>query len=230
MQLWYRRSAGQGDIASAYSLGQLYLDGSLTGKPDAVAAMPWFLMAAKGGDTSATYKVGMLYECGEGITHDDAKAAIWYRVAAERGWKPAQLRLGTLYESGHGVPQNKTQAAIWYRKASNKEGDAAFRYASLIQEKGETGKADARRFYRHAAVLYKLDAVQGDSDASQKLARMYESGTGVSPSNPNAFFWYSIAQEQGRSVISDLERVKAKLSPNQIRDIQLRVDKWINEF
>lgn len=232
MKDWYEKAAKNGDIGSAYSLGQMYLDGNLSGKPDTTQAEQWFLIAAKGGDTQAAYNVAMLYECGEGISHDDAKAAVWYRVAAERGWKPAQLRLGMLYESGRGVPLNLKEATEWFRKASDRYGDAAFRYATLIASGQARGKsnADAPRYYRQAAALYKTDAAQGDCDAPEKLARMYEKGIGVPQSNVEAFFWYSIAQREERPVTADLERIKATLPHTLIQQVQQRVERWINEF
>lgn len=229
---WYEKAAVHGDIGSAYSLGQMYIDGNFSGHADAAQAQRWFLVAAEGGDTEAAYKLAALYESEKGIGHDDEKAARWYRVAAERGWKNAQLRLGILCQSGRGVPLNLTEAARWYREASDRYGDAAFRYATLV-ESGQvqgTRKTEAQGYYRKAVALFKDEALQGDSEAPEKLARMYEQGTGVSQSNDEAFFWYSIAQSEERPVTAKLERLKGKLPRTKQKELQRRVEKWINEF
>ncbi len=230
MMLWYERAAEQGDIGSAYSLGQIYLDGSLSGKPEPDQAAHWFLIAAKGGDIEAAFKVGSFYECGSGLPHDDAEAAKWYRSAAEMGWVPAQLQLGRMYESGRGVPQNMLEAARWFSKAADRYADAAYGYASLIAGDHIPGKSkdDAYRLYRQAATLYRKDAVSGDTIAPQKLGRMYETGTGVPRSFAEAYFWYSLAEQEGLPDREDIERVKTRVTAKQAEDVRKRVAKWIS--
>jgi TPR repeat protein len=232
MMQWYERAAEQGDIGSAYSLGQMYLDGNLSGKPEPAQAAHWFLVAAKGGDIEAAFKVGSFYECGSGVSHDDVEAAKWYHVAAEQGWKPAQLQLGRLYANGRGVPQDALEAARWYSKAADRYADAAYEYASLIVGHHVPGKSkeDARQLYRQAATLYRKDAIVGNAAAPQKLGHMYESATGVDQSFAEAYFWYSIAEQEGSPASGDVERVRVRLTAKQANDVQKRVAKWLNDF
>jgi hypothetical protein len=229
---WYEQAAKQGDIGSAYSLGEIYLQGILSGKPDPTEAARWFLIAAKGGDADAAIKIGSFYEDGYGVPRDDSEAAKWYRVAANQGYWPAQLALGRLYEAGQGVPRDTLQAARWYSKASYRSGDAAFNYASLIARGLITGKnrRDAEFLYRQAAKLYRSDAINGDSAAPQKLGHMYESIAGMPRSLTEAYFWYLIAKEEGSAADADVERVKLRLTSKQISDTDERVAKWLDAF
>jgi len=226
MLFWYQRAAEQGEIGAAYSIGQMYLDGVAPGSPEPSQAAHWFLVAAKGGDVEAAFKVGSFYEKGYGVPQDSAEAARWYGVAAQQGWQPAELSLGELYETGRGVPKNAQEAVRWYSKIADKYGDAAYRYASLITQRRveSEGGVDAQRLYRRAAALYKRDVNAGDGAAAQKLGHMYELGIGVPRSLADAYFWYSIADQESCPAAADIQRVKGRLTAKQINDVQRRIE------
>lgn len=229
---WYRRAASQGDIESAYSVGQMYLDGDVSGKPDPSEAVSWFLIAAKGGDIQAAFKVGSFYECGCGTSKNDAEAAKWYRIAASRGWNAAQLALGNLYESGRGVAKDIQEAARWFGKAADRNGNAAYKYGLLIEQYPTLlGKSanEARAPFRRAALLFKRDAASGDASACLKLGQMYESGMGVGRNFEEAYFWYSVGDVDDPSVRNDIERVRKHLSAKQVANIERRITKWNND-
>ena len=227
--IWYERAAQQGDVESSYSLGQMYLDGNISGKSEPDKAAQWFLLAAKGGEVQAAFKVGSLYATGTGIQKDEAESAKWYRAAAEQGWKPAQLQLGQLYESGRGVTQDPQEAAHWFVQAADRFADAAYEYASLIRNHRILGRSggEAAQYFRRAADLYRKDALVGNSQAAQKLGQMYESGTGVARSDLEACFWYSVAQEVEDQPSTALQRTKERLTSKQADELKTRVEKWL---
>jgi hypothetical protein len=230
MQHWYQLAAEQGDVASAYSLGQMYLDGNINGKPEPTEAARWFLIAAQGGDVEAAFKMGCFYEAGSGVNRDPIKAANWYREAAKFGWKPAQVKLGNFYENGIGVAQDFQEAAKWYRGAAGWSGDAAYGYACLIASGrvSPKDKEDISELFRQAVRLFQADARLGNPIAAQKLAKMYEDGTGVGQSYSEAFFWYSLAQDLGADVNADVTRVESHLKSDEILRLKKRVVKLMS--
>lgn len=227
--IWYERAAQLGDVESSYSLGQMYLDGNISGKSEPDKAAPWFLLAANGGEVQAAFKVGSFYETGYGMQKDEAESAKWYRAAAEQGWKPAQLQLGRLYQSGRGVTQDPQEAAHWFVQAADRLADAAYEYASLITSHRilARSEAEAAQYFRRAADLYRKDALIGNSEAAQKLGPMYESGTGLARSDLEACFWYSVAQEDEDQPSTAVQRTKVRLTPKQADEVKRRVEKWL---
>lgn len=88
-----------------------------------------------------------MYAQGNGVTKDDAAAAVWYRRAAEQGNAMAQFNLGNLHARGQGVPQDDVQAVSWYRKSAE-QGDGKARNAlGLMYLRGKGVVKDDVRAY-----------------------------------------------------------------------------------
>ncbi|MCC1480204.1 tetratricopeptide repeat protein [Roseibaca sp. Y0-43] len=125
---WYAAAAGQGDAASAHSLGLLH-DRGLLGEAARPQAERWYRAAAEAGHVPAQFALGAL------LTERGApEAATWFQRAAEAGHLEAQFNHArALTES------DPAAARDWYARA----GAAGFGPASynlaLMQARGQGG-------------------------------------------------------------------------------------------
>ena len=80
---------------------------------------------------------------------------------------------------------------------------------------------------KKANILFRKAADQGLAIAQYYLSRDYADGRGVDRDNVEAFFWISLAAQGGDKFIVDYRDTLAqKMTPEQIYDIQKRVDAW----
>lgn len=132
-------SAAQGFVRSEHALGEIYERG-LTGRPDHVRSVQWYLKAAEHGHVDAQVAAGTAYYLGRGVPQDLALAAEWYRRAALQGEMGAQYLLGSMYEKGLGVPKDARLARYWYDAAAA-NGDEAAPYKVKEMDEILRGKA-----------------------------------------------------------------------------------------
>ncbi|KAL6071670.1 hypothetical protein QOT17_006101 [Balamuthia mandrillaris] len=151
-------------------------------------ALSLYRRAAEKDYCRSLYNLGTLYQYGEsGDSHgrgavqiDYEKALQYYRRAAEQGYYGAQCALGDCYLSGQlNLPIDQSQAFHYYQQAAL-QGDAAGQYnlarcysLGVGVEKDET---TAHKWYRKAAK-------QNHTEAINRLAWNYESGTGIPERN-----------------------------------------------
>jgi TPR repeat protein len=80
---WYRKAAGQGNIAGEMHLAALYRDGAGNTIPrDMQQAAAWYRKAADQGDPTAQGTLGVLCSIGQGVPRDDVEAYFWLDLAA----------------------------------------------------------------------------------------------------------------------------------------------------
>ena len=137
------------------------------------------------------YERGKSYE-DEG---NEIKAAKWYLKAAEQGNADAQYALGQLLV-------DVEKSLQWYERASAQGHAGAtssigqiYWYGSIDVKKD---RAEAAKWYRKAAELYKKASEQGDADAMEMLAFYYKDGKGVKMDKAEASKWFCKAVEQYR--------------------------------
>ncbi len=78
---WYRKAAGQGNIAGEVHLADCYRDGRGVARDKALAAQ-WYRKAADQGDAGAQGTLAMLYLMGQGVPKSDLEAYFWLDLAA----------------------------------------------------------------------------------------------------------------------------------------------------
>mgnify|MGYP003707168923 CR=1 FL=1 len=71
---------------------------------------------------AAANNLGNLYATGNGVPHDDARAAALYRRGAELGEPDAMTNYGIMLMNARGVPRDDAQAVDLYRRAGNANG------------------------------------------------------------------------------------------------------------
>jgi uncharacterized protein len=80
----WRTLAEDGDAASQYNLGLLYVDGH--GVPqDYAEAVKWFRRAAEQGYTQAQHNLGAMYGSGQGVHRDYLEAYKWLNICSAKG-------------------------------------------------------------------------------------------------------------------------------------------------
>ena len=156
---------------------------------------------------------------------DFAKAAELWRPLADKGDAEAQYRLGTLYAEGKGVAQNDATAMTWFKRAAE-QGNALAQYNAGASYAAGLGvgknEADAAKWFRRAAD-------QGMPFAQLNLGLMYAAGHGVAADNIEAMKWLQLALFglPAGGVRSDVARamedVSQKMTPDQLREVKLRV-------
>jgi TPR repeat protein len=116
---------------------------------------------------------------------------------AEHGDAWAQLKLGGLYERGESVPKDNEQAAGWYAKAAAQGNAEARGMLLFVCAISTVGPAQPKACVEMGPLL-QTAAAQGDVEAENLLARLYEAGLfGVARDPGKALAWYRKAAEQG---------------------------------
>lgn len=161
---------------------------------DHATALTAFRTLADDGDARAQLALAIMHIRGEGVDKDLGRAAEWFGKAADQGSSMAQFHLGRMYLAGAGVDRDHVQAAELFQKAAD-SGLADAEYAlAVIYSGGEAGVAkDLARAAGHSRAA----AEAGLPQAMMLLARMYENGDGVEQDLAEAYFWTSIAAQNG---------------------------------
>ena len=125
---------------------------------------------------------------------DFAAAFAVFKPLAEKGNVAAQVNLGNLYMKGWGVEQSYPLALRWYLKAADQGERMAQSKVGLMYYHGLGGvtknPAEAARWFEKAAGL-------GDVSAQSLLGSLYAAGDGVPQDLARAYYWYTMAEEQG---------------------------------
>jgi TPR repeat protein len=161
-----KKAADLGDATARMVIGSLHIAGSISGKPDYVAGLPFIVAAADAGHVDALFMAGSFYQSGIGTKPDLRKAFEYYRQAAERGHTYAAIMAFDMINEGKGT---KKDFQLAYRLGRNlaDRGEAygaVMAASALLQQKSATEHEDE--------VLYWLDAAArtGDEKIRQHVA------------------------------------------------------------
>ena len=209
---WYCKAIEQGYERSECHLGLCY-DNGYGVERDCRKAVEWYYKAANKGNALAQCLLGDCYYNGNGVEKDYRKAAGWYRKSAEQGNASAQNGLGDCYYNGKGVYKDYQKAVEWYRKAAD-QGHVQARHN--LETCGHAGKYH-NPFGRHSIKRYqqearqysqqlkigpeidalKLEAIQGNAEAQNRLGDCYFTGEGAEKDYRKAAEWYQKSAERG---------------------------------
>ena len=127
--VWYTKAAEQGNISSAYKLGDIYYyGGGLSVEKNYAMAIMWYTKAAEQGYSPAQLALGTVYEETDEFK-DLVKAYAWYYVASKNGEelaKEAVVDLQVFSFSTKAKAQEKQEAEklaqeYWERYGQNVE-------------------------------------------------------------------------------------------------------------
>ncbi|MCC7037443.1 MAG: sel1 repeat family protein [Alphaproteobacteria bacterium] len=112
-----RVKARAGDREAQYRMGNFFLYGDATRKPNYDYAMDWFKKSAAQSYAPAEYQIGRMHANGQGVDFDRKEATKWYVKSAEGGYKWAQIHLGEIYlhflSDEFGMPRDYREAYFW---------------------------------------------------------------------------------------------------------------------
>jgi len=123
------------------------------------------LRAAQSGDPKAEFQLGRAYEDGNGVPHDDDRAAEWFHKAADQGNVDAQNSLGLMYAEGRGVQRDRAEAVRWYKKAASHGLAEAMYHLAIAYYNGEGTEGNLGLAYTWLMAAQKA----GDPQAEQAI-------------------------------------------------------------
>ncbi|HHL43101.1 MAG TPA: hypothetical protein ENJ42_05750, partial [Hellea balneolensis] len=185
--------------------------------PETGAGQLTLVAAATGGNPVAQFQLGLVrLESG-----DDAEAVRLIRLAANQNQPAAQYRLAKLYEAGIGVKQSpETAMSLLTMAAKNGNRIAMHDLGHYYTQ----GVGDTAPDIATAAGWFAKAAERGVLDSQFNLGVLYQEGTGVERSLPEAYFWFSIAGAQGDKVAAARASVIAKdLTASEKEAVDARV-------
>ncbi len=216
-----------GDVSAQSELGTMYYLGKET-KQDYQKANEWLTKAAHQGDANALYYLGLLYENSQYTANDKQKAFEFFRQSAELNYPPAQTSFGLRL-----IDQNNCNDGItWLEKAANQGNDLAFHFLGFIYQEfiskelgihntsySQCPKDDAKYFYW----THKY-ALTGEPYAQSQLAYMYQTGIGTAIDYQQAYYWASLASDNGGSsgsaIVAELYRNGLGIAKNPTKAIE----------
>ena len=240
----WSEAAQQGDVDAQYNLGCLYVRGE--GVPQNRAwAVDWLQRAADQGDIDAAtwllfsnpvtddrrkdffsrkprptdkFRLTFIVRLSDGKIHQRPCST------DEKDGARIEFNLGLMYETGSaGFPQDDRQAADWYRRASKRDfADAQTKLAYLYAAgRGvEQSQIEAARLFRRAAE-------QGNGIAQANLGAIYASDSTYKKDLILAYALVSHAADMSKQLaLSELPKITALLSPDQLREGQRLAEKW----
>jgi TPR repeat protein len=179
-----------------------------------------FRKAADQGHAGAQLELGLCYEYGKGVRQDLGEAMRWYQKATEQKEPHAACTIARLYWQGKGVEKNLEEAEKWIRRELAELGDCPdAEYCLGRLHEMNRNWTEALKSYRHAAEI-------GSTEAQRHLGDLLTDGFTVSPPDYlEACQWLMLAVEKNPDRMTEitLRQVKAKLSPEQLKEVQKRV-------
>lgn len=167
-------SAAKGDAANAGRiLGEAWLRGLLSEKPNFEKAAEWWNKASEAGDTPSILLLARLYEGAFGDKEKiDAKRSLdLYRKAAGLGDENALIPLGSRLLNGDEKLRNETEGREWLGKAIEKKQFAA--YLALGDFEENVKKSD-----KAALAQYMKGAEEKQPDCLLRVAAFHLEGRG----------------------------------------------------
>ena len=151
--------------------------------------------ACLNGNADSCYELGVNYENGNGVSKDQAQAAVYYKKSCEGGNARGCTNLGYLYQFGYGVKRDNRLAADYYRKGCDDGNALGCTNLGFMYEKGHGVSQDEKL----AADYYRKGCDDGDPLGCTNLGHMYQFGHGVNQDYGLAADYYRKSCEGGNA-------------------------------
>ena len=137
--------------------------------------------------------------------------------AAEAGDMRSQTLLGEIYDQ----QGDSEKTALWWNRAANAGYQPARNLLAMKYYYGGSVFGPERgwtRNYPEAFRIWHEDAEQGTASSQFMIGVMYFNGEGVEKNLPEAWYWLSLALDNGYKLATDvLIELSRKISPEQKR-------------
>jgi TPR repeat protein len=130
-EIWFEKSANQGNPSGQNGLGYLYQQGDGGLPKDLEKANDWFLKSAQQGDSDSQFWLGEnLY-----LSGNKTEGYNWTLKASLNGSKDAQFNLGVMLQNGEGTAKDETLAIIWFIISATNENERSKQIVDNLKEK-----------------------------------------------------------------------------------------------
>lgn len=155
-------------------LGELFVRGRFTEKPDAENGVSWWKKAAAAGDTASMNFLAAFYDGQMGFPNkkDPALTIQYYSAAAAKGDTSAMINLGSRLLTGETKLRDEKKGKEWIAKAIEAKDASGYLALGAYQE---GVKKDAKA----ALTQYEKGAAAGQGECMIHAAAMYTKGEGV---------------------------------------------------
>ncbi|WP_338685057.1 hypothetical protein [Haloferula helveola] len=196
-------------------LGEAYLRGLLSEKPDIDQAVKWWSSASESGDTAALLLLARLYSGDFGFPEkaDQKKALGLFQKAADKEVEAAYLPLGSRLLNGDEELRDEKKGREWLAKAIEAKQPMAYLALGDFEENVKEDKKAA-----YAAYLKGAEAEQ--PDCMLRLAGMLFNGVGVETDKKAATDWLEKAAEAG-SATAHLELARLASSVEEPEPLKI---------
>lgn len=180
-------------------------------------------------DPEQFFSLGMKYYEGTEAEKNYELAAYWFEKAAALGHADAEWCMSVVHFNGQGLAKDHQRSFEWCRKSAE-HGNASAQFS--LGWKFSVGMYVPQDF-EQAAFWLRKSADQGHTNAQMCLANQYRSGQGLPQSYAEWLFWSTLAERLGHTGASPgvaawaRNLVAANLTPDQVSDVEKRVNRWI---
>ncbi|WP_193162721.1 SEL1-like repeat protein [Microbulbifer hainanensis] len=184
-----KKLADGGYVPARVAYASLILRSDHRSKDDAEQVMEYLQSAASLSSQNANNMLAWIYAYGAFGQSDSAKAMEYYRRSSLM--PRSQRALAAAYLKGNGIPRDLSKAMAWYFLcAEGGDTECYFELGKLFQMGNDKGT-------EAAANMYQIAADAGHAGAQEKLALLYEQGSGVAADPDRALKLYAEAVQQG---------------------------------
>jgi TPR repeat protein len=219
---FYKMAAEQGDPVALNNLGSLYFNGIGT-KRDYLTAARLFAQAAEKGSDDAAVNLAFIYLSSQNTPEQRVEAVKLFMQAAEHGNKTAQYMLGVAYAEGFNLEKDDHKAVALIKEAANAEFDEAQYRLALMYLNGQ----GIAQNYGNAVKYLKAAMLQGNLDATMRLADILATGD-VYPANPvRAHIYYNIAAvDNVPNAAQKRDEVRKRLKIEELLEAQAQAESF----
>ena len=175
-------------------LGELFVRGAFTAKPDAETGLSWWKKASAAGDVASMNFLAAFYDGQMGFPDkkDPALANQYYAAAAAKGDSSAMVNLGSRLLSGDKKVRNEKQGKEWIAKAIAADNAAGYLALGAYYE-------GVKEDPKAAFAEYSKGAEAGQVGCMLRAASMLAKGEGTEKNEEKAMELLKKAAEEGNS-------------------------------
>ncbi len=190
-------------------------------------ALPWLKKAAKKDKGYAYALLGLCYETGDcGEKKDLKKALSYYKKGASKGAAMGLYKWGVFLHEGTTGKRQSEKAVKLILKAAEKNSPDAWRFLARGYESGQTEGLE--QDYKKARKYWEKLSENGETEATVRLARLYEDGLGGAQDLYRSFELHLQAAEEGH-VGAQNWVVQAYLNGTGVEKNETLAQQWLEK-